>query len=72
MAAKYETLEALMMAYRNRQLSAPLWLDNDASYVYADDKGTAFGDDAVSVFDMDSHDLLEQALTLLGIPYEHV
>jgi hypothetical protein len=56
-------LQELAAAYQAGTVTAPLMLDNDQTTVYQ-------GDD--EVFEMHPADLIEQALTLLGIPWEHV
>lgn len=60
------TLEELIAAYKSGELTevAALVIDNDHTAVYDDDANT--------LFEMHPADLLEQALTLLGIPWEHV
>lgn len=60
---KYETLAALKAAYDSGELSRdnPLVLDNDCSNVYVDN---------VKVYDGPGYELREEALTLLGIPWE--
>ena len=57
------TLQELVAAYQTGAVTERLMLDNDSTSVY-------LGDD--EVFDMHPDDLIEQALTLLGIPWEHV
>lgn len=70
---KYETLEALVRAYQDGTLTAPLELDNYATYVYANEQGSAEDDENIDkVFGMDPWELLNAALDLLGIPHEHV
>ena len=71
MPHKYETLEALKAAYDRGDLSAPLMLDNDTASVCAGEDGT-MSDDAGEVFEMHPAELLEKALTLLGIPWEEL
>jgi hypothetical protein len=65
--AKYKTLKELQAAFAVGALrdaeDAVLWLDNDQTTIYVDNE---------RVFEMHPEDLLEQALTLLGIPWEHV
>lgn len=60
------TLEELIAAYKSGELTevAALVIDNDHTAVYDEDANT--------LFEMHPVDLLEQALTLLGIPWEHV
>jgi hypothetical protein len=57
------TLQELVAAYRTGAVTGPLMLDNDSTSVYQ-------GDD--EVFEMHPDELIEQALTMLGIPWEHV
>lgn len=57
------TLQELVAAYQTGAVTEPLMLDNDSTSVCQ-------GDD--EVFEMHPNDLIEQALTLLGIPWEHV
>lgn len=59
------TLEELIAAYKSGAIQPQytLLIDNDATYVY--------DEDGVSKFEMHPAELLEQALTLLGIPWEH-
>lgn len=72
---QYKTLAELATAYKSGELTpetATLMLDNDytaVTYHAADDPDWLH---AVDVFHMDPHDVLEQALDLLGIPHEHV
>jgi hypothetical protein len=60
---KYRTLADLKAAYESEELSRDnrLVLDNDCSYVYADDE---------EVYSGGGYELREEALTLLGIPWE--
>lgn len=64
----YKTLAELRDAYASGKLTAPLMLDNDNTSVWVDD-GTLAG---VEAFEMDPHDVMHQALDLLGIPWDHV
>lgn len=61
------TLEELATAYKMGDVPAgmPILLDNDQAMVYNDHVGT-------TIFEMHPQELLEQALTLLGIPWENV
>jgi hypothetical protein len=63
----YATLEELQKAYKGARLGESLQLDNDTTHVYAGPD-----DDAECVFEMHPAELLEQALNLLHIPWEHV
>jgi len=76
----YKTLKALIAAYKAGEIkngdgSVPyLMIDNDTTDAYVDMFYDENGDveDSVSVFDMHTADLLEEALELLGIPTEDV
>lgn len=71
--AEIETVADLAAAYKDGRLDPEtdkLWLDNDDTHV-------ATGDDEdpsswKTVFSLDPHDVLEQSLDALGIPWEHV
>ena len=68
----YETLEELVIAYRNGDLSleTPLLLDNDETFVYTEDTEECEGE---KVFDGGvPMELLIEALDLLGVPSEGV
>ena len=68
----YETLEELLIAYQNGDLTAktPLFLDNDDTFVYSEDTEEHEGE---KVFDGGvPMELLIEALDLLGIPSEGV
>lgn len=65
---KYKTLAELQDAYAHGDVTAPLYLDNDSTTVYQENEDGTWED----TFSMDPHDVLEQALDLLGIPYRHV
>lgn len=60
---KYKSLAALKAAYESGELSrdVPLVLDNDCSHVYVGGE---------KVYDGGGYELREEALTLLGIPWE--
>jgi hypothetical protein len=60
---KYNSLAELKAAYESGELpaDAPLVLDNDSSYVYVGDE---------NVYNGGGYELREEALTLLGIPWE--
>lgn len=61
---EYKTLKDLKAAYEKGEVTEPVRLDNDATFVYQ-------GDD--KVFDGGNpEDLLVEALDLLGIPNEQV
>jgi hypothetical protein len=66
---KYDTLKQLQDAFTTGALTADedgpvtLMLDNDDTFVYVDSE---------KVFEMHPDDVLDQALSLLGIPHEHV
>jgi hypothetical protein len=57
------TLAELREAYAKGELTKPLRLDDDQVTVYVNDD---------RVFDSHPEQLLEDALDLLGIPWEHV
>ena len=59
----YQDLAEVQRAYASGELTAPLMLDNDDASLYQ-------GDD--EVYDTDPRQLLEDALDLLGIKWEHV
>ena len=63
---KYKTLTELKAAYDSGELNpeeSPLMLDNDSSTVYKDDE---------CVYRGPGYEIREEALTLLGIPWEFV
>lgn len=63
---KYTTLAELKMAYERGELDpkeSPLMLDNDSSTVYQGDECVYYGP---------GYEIREEALTLLGIPWEAV
>jgi hypothetical protein len=63
---KYKTLAELKAAYENGELdpeASPLMLDNDNSTVYTDEG---------CVYRGPGYEIREEALTLLGIPWEFV
>jgi hypothetical protein len=59
------TLAELVEAYKSGKFTDDdiLWLDNDTTDLYSE---------AGQVFSMHPSELLEQALDLLGVRYEHV
>lgn len=61
----YNSLRELQDAYESGELdeSHPLFIDNDDTFVYLDDE---------CVFGTHPDGLLEEALSLLGIPWEWV
>lgn len=64
---KYNTLSELKAAYESGEISEEdsLTIDNDSTTVYVSD------DDYIKVFDGGCPaELLEEALSLLGIPYQ--
>lgn len=61
------TLQELVAAYQAGAVTGPLMLDNDSTNVYQGDD-----DEVFEVFEMHPAELIEQALTMLGIPWEHV
>lgn len=64
---KYKTLAELKQAFDNGEIKKtdPLMLDNDCSHIYAGDGDRVFDGPGPM-------GLLEQALTLLGIPWSPV
>ena len=70
---KYQTLQELRKAYKSGELdkkNSPLVIDNDSVTVYEDDDGDEEGD-SVCVYRSHPATLLEDALNLLGIPWEN-
>ena len=68
--ARYNSLAELAVAYRMGEVTAPLMIDNDNMSVWEyDDNDPAVHDE---LFEMDPHDVMEQALDLIGIPHESV
>jgi hypothetical protein len=67
---KYTTLAQLRRAYKSGELhkdASPLTIDNDCAHVYAGNE-----DDSELVFRGGMpEDLLREALTLLGIPWDN-
>ena len=62
------TLAELRDAYARGEITQPMWLDaNDATVDIPDDEDWIT---ATRVFHADPHQLLLEALTLLGIPWE--
>ena len=66
----YTTLEQLKAAYDRGDIDAPVFIDNDSTTVYQEYDESA--PDSECVFEMHSGTLLEQALQLLGIPWDSV
>jgi hypothetical protein len=68
------TLEELRQAYMDGKIHTPLMIDNDSTSVWPDDDAREGqgGIPAEREFEMHPEELLEQALNLLGIPWEHV
>jgi len=69
---KYKTLAELKAAYDSGELSKdnPVTLDNDSTSVYTEgDEENDIGGECV--FSEHPADLMEQALDLLGIPWEN-
>jgi hypothetical protein len=65
---KYATLAELREAYRFPEGNGrpePLSIDNDSAAAWDEDG-------EVKVFEMHPAQLMEEALALLGIPFEHV
>lgn len=65
--ASLRTLAELKAAYDSGEIlrDNKLYLDNDSTSLYLGETGPA-------AFSMHPEELLEQALDLLGIPYDHV
>ena len=61
---RYKTFKDLVEAYRTGELTVdtPLTLDNDCSYVYVGEE---------CVYRGPGYEIREDALTALGIPWEH-
>lgn len=57
------TLPELIAAYKAGEITSPLAIDNDETYVYTEEG---------QVFSMDPGELLFEALYLLGVPCERV
>lgn len=73
--SQYKTLAELCGAYKSGELTpetAVMRIDNDFVAVTWHAADDLEWEQAVDVFEMDPHDLQEQALDLLGIPHEHV
>jgi hypothetical protein len=68
---RYTDAGQLLLGYSSKQITAPLMLDNDSACVVVHDKDWTPGE-TETVFEMHPEDLLEQLLTLCGIPWEHV
>jgi hypothetical protein len=69
-AAYKMTLDELIAAYKSGELTDPLTIDNDNTYVYTQ-TGPDEYEDWTQVFAMHPIELLEQALGKLGIPHEN-
>lgn len=71
MPIKYRTLADLRDAYLAKELTVPLIIDHgyDGAEVFLPDD--LHGDTGTTVFEMDTCDLIRQALDLLQIPNEH-
>jgi len=70
---KYATLAELRAAYESGELDgkeSPLVLDNDSSHVYVRGEDES-GVDDVCVYRGEGYEIREEALDLLGIPWEH-
>lgn len=68
---KYETLAELRDAYARKEITVPLVIDHgyDGAEVFMPDDEN--GDTGTTVFEMDTCELIRQALDLLQIPNEH-
>jgi hypothetical protein len=62
---KYQTLAHLRAAYKAGEVTAPITIDSWRCYLYAGPD-----DDPEQLFRMETSDLLEEALALLGIPWK--
>jgi hypothetical protein len=69
---KYKTLAELKAAYESGELTKdnPIWIDNDTVYFYDYDPVTEEGGELL--FRVHPEQLLTDALSLLGIPWDHV
>ncbi len=65
---KYKTLAELRQAYRQGEVTEALMLDNDDVSVYTGEDP----EDEQLAYKAHPEKLLEEALDLLGIPWEHV
>jgi hypothetical protein len=67
---KYNSLAELAEAYRKKEVTVPMMLDNDDASVWDDDDEVPV-DESV-LYQGSPEVVLAEALDLLGIPYEHV
>jgi hypothetical protein len=61
------TLAELQEAFANDRIHEPVMIDNDCVTAYDSDD-----DNGSPVFDMHPTEVLDEALTQLGIPHDHV
>lgn len=64
---EYDTVSQLRDAYAAGRLTEPLVIGNGVAQVYGHDGGSH-----APVFQMHPADLLDQALSVLGIPHENL
>ena len=74
MNVKYTTLKQLKDAIDSKELVLgefeQLTIDNDEIYLYVQDPASTDEEDKIQVFSVKPRDLLNQALDLLGIPWD--
>lgn len=68
---KYGTLAELMNAYHVKEITVPLIIDHGYDGAEAFIPEDECGDTGTTVFEMDTCELIRQALDLLQIPNEH-
>lgn len=67
---KYSNLAEIIEAFKRGELTQPMMLDNDCTLFYSTDEN---GEANERVWDGGTpSELLGEALTLLGVPWEHV
>jgi hypothetical protein len=70
MAPRYQTLAELAAAYKAGEVTVPVTLDNDATFLYVPESADPDGE-WTQVFDGGHpQELLEAALDLLGVPHQ--
>jgi len=74
MNVKYTTLKQLKDAIDSKELvlgeCEALTIDNDETYLYIQDPASTDEEDTIQVASIKPRDLLNQALDLLGIPWD--
>jgi len=74
MKVKYTTLKQLKDAIDSKELvlgeCEALTIDNDETYLYIQDPASTDEEDTIQVASIKPRDLLNQALDLLGIPWD--